>query len=62
MGIKRLENLLKSGKVPIRGGVWLDAYNQVVSDIAGTIAARINDSNHFVTIMTDEKDNTNKRL
>ena len=58
MGNKRLENLLKSDKVPIRGGVWLDAYNQTVSDIAGTIAARINDSNHFVTIMTDEKYNT----
>lgn len=57
MGIKRLENLLKSGKVPIRG-VWLDAYNQVVSDIAGTIAARINDSNHFITILADEEDDT----
>lgn len=58
MGIKRLENLLKSGKVPIRGGVWLDAYNQGVSDIAGTIAARINDSNHFITILADEEDDT----
>lgn len=61
MGNKRLENLLKSGKAPIKvGGVWLDAYNQAVSDIAGTVSARINDSNHFVTIMTDEKDNTHK--
>lgn len=42
----------------MRGGVWLDAYNQVVSDIAGTIAARINDSNHFITILADEEDDT----
>lgn len=62
MGNKRLENLLKSGKAPIKVGVWLDAYNQAVSDIAGIVSARINDSNHFVTIMTDEKDNTHKRL
>lgn len=63
MGNKRLENLLKSGKVPIKGGVWLDAYNQAVSDIAGTITVGVSyRCQTFVTIMTNEKDNTHKRL
>ena len=32
-----------------RGGVWVDTYNQCVSDIAGTITSRIEDYNHFVS-------------
>lgn len=57
-GGQRLHRLLESGKVPIRGGVWLDAYNQAVSYIAGTITVGVSDRcQTFVTIMTDEKDN-----
>lgn len=58
-GGQRLHRLLESGKVPVRGGVWLDTYNQAVSDIAGTITVGVSyRCQTFVTIMTDEKDNT----
>lgn len=47
----RLLKLLAAGAVPARDAVWIDAYNQCVSeDIAGTITTRSpTDSNHFVT-------------
>ena len=47
----RLQQLLESGKVPFKGGVYLDTYNQIYNErICGTIKARI-DGNcmYFVT-------------
>lgn len=38
-GGKRLQRMLP--KID-RGGLWIDTYNQSVSDIAGTIKARVN--------------------
>lgn len=52
---KNLEQMLREGKIPIRGGWWIDAYNMVVSPIAGTIKARINHNNlYFVTELYEE--------
>lgn len=47
----RLETLIDSGKIPFRGGVWLDTYNQASNSLAaGTIKARINTNcMYFVT-------------
>lgn len=40
--------MLRGGKIPDRGGVWIDAYNQsTCEDIAGTITTRIDHSNHY---------------
>lgn len=38
-GGKRLQTMLHKIN---RGGLWIDTYNQSVSDIAGTIKARVN--------------------
>ena len=38
-GGKRLQTMLHKIN---RGGLWIDTYNQRVSDIAGTIKARVN--------------------
>lgn len=52
---KNLEQMLREGKIPIRGGWWIDAYNMVVSPIAGTIKARINHNNlYFVTELYED--------
>lgn len=54
---KNLEQMLREGKIPIRGGWWIDAYNKVVSPIAGTIKARIDANNlYFVTEFYVERD------
>lgn len=51
MANSRLRKLIKSGKVPIRGGVMLDCYNQsVVEDYSVTITTRINSANHYYVI------------
>ena len=48
--------LIESGKVPIRGGVMLDCYNQrAVEDYSVTITTRINSANHYYVI--DETEN-----
>lgn len=39
--------MLAKGKIPMRGGLWVDAYNQCVSTIAGTIRARVDGCNMF---------------
>ena len=47
---KNLELMAERGLIPFEGGVWVDAYNKVVSPIAGTIKARIDANNlYFVT-------------
>ncbi len=50
-GGHRLASLLSSGKVD-RPFLWIDTYNQCVSDIAGTIKARIDSNNmYFVSVV-----------
>ena len=45
--------MIESGKIPNRGGVFIDAYNQSINeDIAGTITTRVDASNS--TFITDE--------
>lgn len=47
---KRLEMLLDSGRVPFRGGVCLDCYNQQYhTKVHITITARYDDGNKFIT-------------
>lgn len=43
--------MIAEGKIPNKGGVFIDAYNQSINeDIAGTITTRVDASNHiFVT-------------
>lgn len=44
----RLARMIDNGLIPDKGGVWIDAYNQSVSeDVAGTITTRIDSSNHY---------------
>ena len=46
----RLASLMQSGKID-RPYLWIDTYNQCVSDIAGTLKARIDSNNmYFVSI------------
>ena len=55
MANKRLRKLIKSGKVPIRGGVMLDCYNQrAVEDYSVTITTRINSATHYYVIEETE--------
>ena len=45
--------MIKSGKIPNRGGVFIDAYNQTINeDISGTITTRVDASNSV--FITDE--------
>ena len=47
---KRFDMLLASGKIPFRGGLCLDCYNQQVHDGWHiTITARYDDGNKLVT-------------
>ena len=56
-GGKRLEKMLREGKIPCRGGVWIDTYNQTTDkDIAGTILCGIDfRCMHYVTTIEDER-------
>jgi hypothetical protein len=55
-GGKRLAWLLQSGKID-RPYLWIDTYNQLVSDIAGTIYCGVDfRNNHYVSV-EDEQDN-----
>ena len=53
--------MIDNGKIPNRGGVFIDAYNQSINEnIAGTITTRVDASNMvFVTEICDTKE---KRL
>ena len=52
--------LIESGKVPIRGGVMLDCYNQrAVEDYSVTITTRINSANHYYVIEEDKRNGEN---
>lgn len=48
---KRLYKMIDENKIPNKGGVFIDAYNQSINeDIANTITTRVNDSNMiFIT-------------
>jgi hypothetical protein len=53
-GGKRLAKMLEDGKVT-KPYQWVDAYNQSVSDIAGTITCGIDfRCQHFITVEYEE--------
>jgi hypothetical protein len=58
MSTKRLVKMIREGKIPNRGGVFIDAYNQSINeDIAMTITTRANTCNHYyVTEICDTKE------
>ncbi|MBO5369011.1 DNA cytosine methyltransferase [Methanocorpusculum sp.] len=52
----RLVEMIARGRLPLRGGQWIDAYNQTKdADCAGTIIAGINAKNHYF-IMEEAKE------
>lgn len=58
MSNKRLVKMIRDGRIPNRGGVFIDAYNQSINeDIAMTITTRIYASNSvYVTEICDTKE------
>lgn len=55
---KQLKKMIEDGKIPIRGGQFIDAYNQSVSEVSGTICRTYDSSNmHFVTEITPPRKN-----
>lgn len=47
---KNLEEMAENGEIPLERSIWIDAYNKIVGDIAGTIKARIDQNNlYFIT-------------
>lgn len=57
---KNLEWMAENRRIPIRGGIWIDAYNKITNKVAGTIKARIDHNNlYFVTelnVISSNKD------
>lgn len=52
----RLVEMIARGRLPFRGGQWIDTYNQITDpDCAGTIIAGINAKNHYY-IMEEMKE------
>ena len=53
----RLQKMINRGVIPDMGGVFIDAYNQIINpDIAGTITTRVDASNMiFVTEICNTK-------
>ncbi len=48
--------MIADGRIPIRGGQFIDAYNQSVGEVSGTIRRTYDSSNmHFVTEVTPQK-------
>lgn len=57
MSNKRLVKMIREGKIPNRGGVFIDAYNQSINeDIAMTITTRIDASNSVYVTDEDGQD------
>lgn len=52
----RLVKMIARGRLPFRGGQWIDTYNQTTSDIAGTILAGINTKNHYFVMVEDKNE------
>lgn len=49
--IDRLKKMIDKDLIPLKDGLYIDCYNgRVIEDNAGTITARVNDSNKFVMI------------
>ena len=49
--------MFREGKIPNKGGVFIDAYNQSISeDIAYTITTRVNTCNHYYVTICDSKE------
>ena len=45
--------MIENGKLPIRGGQWIDTYNQLTdANCAGTIIAGVNAKNHYFVMET----------
>ena len=56
-GGKHLAELLSSGKID-RPYLWIDTYNQLVSDIAGTIHCGVDYlNNHYISVEDNEQEN-----
>lgn len=52
----RLVEMIARGRLPLRGGQWIDTYNQITDpDCAGTIIAGINAKNHYY-VMEESKE------
>lgn len=52
--------MIEDGRIPIRGGQFIDAYNQSVSEVSGTIRRTYDSSNmHFVTEITPPEEGRN---
>ncbi len=52
----RLVEMIARGRLPFRGGQWIDTYNQTTDpDCAGTIIAGINAKNHYY-VMEESKE------
>jgi hypothetical protein len=46
----------------LRGGVWIDAYNKITNNVAGTIKARIDANNlYFVTELNEIESTTSDK-
>lgn len=57
----RLVEMIARGRLPFRGGQWIDTYNQSTDpDCAGTIIAGINAKNHYY-VMEELKHETDTR-
>lgn len=55
----RLIQMIERGRLPIRDGQWIDAYNQsTMPDYAGTICSSIDNKNHYF-IMEVYEENQN---
>lgn len=53
-GNSRLNDMIKDGKLPIRDGQWIDAYNKTTNpDVAGTIVAGVDSKNHYYTMKAE---------
>lgn len=57
MSNKRLMKMIREGRIPNRGGVFIDAYNQSINEkIAMTITARVDASNSVFVTDEDRQD------
>lgn len=49
--------MLAEGKIPNKGGVFIDAYNQSINEeIAMTITTRVNTCNHYYVTVCNTKE------
>lgn len=53
-GCKTLHKMIREGKID-RPYMWIDDYNQITNDIAGTICVGISFRNHFFVSVYGEQ-------